>query len=54
MEGGNATYFRPPTNRKIIKFHPPPPECTSINTPLPLERKKINHKNKILYRNTQS
>jgi len=35
------------------KIHPPPPEFTSINTPLPLERKK-NHKNNFLYRNTQS
>jgi hypothetical protein len=43
----------PPIERRK-KIHPPPPEFTSINTPLPLERKKINHKNKILYRNTQS
>jgi len=37
----NATYFRPPTNRKEKKLHPPPPEFTSINTPLPPEKKII-------------
>jgi len=42
----------PPTNRKEKNFHPSPPEFTSINTPLPPEKK--NHKNNFLYRNTQS
>jgi hypothetical protein len=36
-----------------VKIQPPPPGFTSINTPLPIERKK-NHKNNFLYKNTLS
>jgi len=50
--GGTPLISDPPTNRKEKNFHPPPPEFTSINTPLP--PKKKNHKNNFLYRNTQS
>jgi hypothetical protein len=42
----------PPPIEEDNNFHPPPPEFTSINTPLPPEKK--NHKNNFLYRNTQS
>jgi hypothetical protein len=42
-----------PSIKRRKRIHPPPSEFTSINTPLPLERKK-NHKNNFLYRNTQS
>ena len=38
-EGGTPLISDTPTNRKEKYFHPPPPEFTSINTPLPPEKK---------------
>ena len=37
-EGGTPLISDPPTNRKEKNVHPPAPEFTSINTPLPSEK----------------